>query len=294
MNTHGYFKSIFLLVFLLFALVLSFWLAPFYQEKTSSFPYLSNAFNQCLTQKAEVLVQQLAKNGGYSSALPGVAHELTIEKAIEAGMGDVFGACEELLLREEPFARELSQVRAVVGKDVSIFLDGRWKGSSGKTIPGFVITISLPLQQSLLAAHEVMQQLDGAVRDAVLASLGKNLTDTELRKSIVRNVEQLAPDVDGLSVHVLVPDVTIRRKEIQLPLQIQLLSGQFMFQFQYPMTFSDDDLQVGCAILGLPQKLPVTKEIIFDCGRYRCIIPWEEKVRLPRLCSRPEVAFNEG
>lgn len=283
-------------------LLLSIWIAPLYEngkEKSILFPYLATAFSQCVEQKTESLAKNLAKHGGFTFWQAGIANELTIEHELETGMSNVLAGCEELLHQEEQFTREIKGIRAIVEPtDIRVLLDGRWTSRSGKSIPGFVIRIKLPLGQYAQRAKYLVKTWEetGFLRNLILSTLSKR----DVRQAISKKLQSQHLEREGDTISLSVSPEQIKadsiKREISIPLTVTMknetMKNDAEFQFYYPFTLTAKDILSGCEIMAEPVNLPQAKEILFDCGWYSCAIPWRESIRLPILCAKPVIYLD--
>lgn len=280
--------SIAMALFLLLAFALSFWISPPRDNPQSFLPYLADAFQQCMTQKTDGLVRYLSKTGGYAVPLPGIAHEITFEKAVEAGIAAILPQCETLLQQEEVFTRELHTLHVSVDDGVSVFFDGLWKSATGKTVPGFVLHIPLPIRETFARGHEVLQTIKETeiVRQIVLSALDEE----DPRQAISHGVKQFT--VPSVAFAVSLDDISLDRKkrEISFPLMATVMQGDYTLSFMYPIFFNSLDLQEGCKREVRRGSLSEGEEITFDCGWFRCIRPWKPEVSFP--CKKPFIFID--
>lgn len=275
-------------LFLLLAFALSFWISPPRDDSQSLLPYLADAFQQCMTQKTEGLVRHISKNGGYAIPLPGLAHEITFEKAVEAGIADIILQCETLLLQEEVFTRELHTLHVSVEDGVTVFFDGLWKSTTGKTIPGFVLHIPLPIRDTFARGHDVLQMIKETemIRQIVLSALDEE----DPRQAIARRLKQF--NIPSVLLSVSPEDVSLDRKnrEISFPISVTVVNGDYTVSFTYSIFLASLDLQEGCRREVRRGSLPEGEEVSFDCGWYRCIRPWASEVSFP--CKKPIIFID--
>ncbi len=272
-------------LFLLLAFLLSFWISP-NQEQQGLLPYLTDAFQQCVTQKTESFVRSLSNTGGYSTPLPGIAHEITFEKAIEAGMSDILLTCENLLQQEGAFTREIKKLRVSVADGVTVFFDGFWKSATGKIIPGFVVHLSLPVTETFAQGREILSMIKETeqIRNIVLSALDGG----DPRQAISYGVKQIT----AATLSVLPQEISLdkRKKEISFPLRMTVVRDNYVLSFFYPVFFNALDLQEGCRREILRDNLPEGEEITFDCGWYQCIRPWTSPASFP--CKNPIIFID--